>query len=156
MITNELKQKIAEALRERREMFGGSDGQYAVSLGINGSIYNRIKNGETEKLLTDARWISLARALNVQLGAGAAWKTAQTPVYVYITAQFEFCQQNSALAVLCDDAGIGKTYVAEEYARQHKHAVYVDCSQVKTRQQLVRFTAKSPGGWAYRPLRRRV
>ena len=81
----------------------------------------------------------------MQLGAGAAWKTAQTPVYVYITAQLEFCQQNSALAVLCDDAGIGKTYAAEEYARTHKHAVYVDCSQVKTRQQLVRFTAKSPG-----------
>jgi hypothetical protein len=145
MITTELKQKIASAIIERREMFSGSDNQYAVSLGINGSIFNRIKNGETERILSDARWISLARTLNVQLGGGAVWKTAQTPVYVKINGQLEFCQQNSSLAVLCDDAGIGKTYAAEEYARTHKNVVYVDCSQVKSKQQLVRFIANCLG-----------
>ena len=145
MITKELKQKIAAAMTECREMFGGSDGQYAVSLGINGSIYNRIKNGETEKLLTDARWISLARALNVQLVDDMPWETVQTPGYLFVTKQLEFCWQNSALAVLCDDTGRGKTYTAKKYARMHKHTVYVDCPQVKTRQQFIRFIAKSPG-----------
>ncbi|MDR2964010.1 MAG: ATP-binding protein [Bacteroidales bacterium] len=145
MITTELKQKIAAAMTDRRENFGGSDSQYAVSLGINASIYNRIKNGETERVLADAKWISLARNLNVELGAGAAWQTAKTPVYVAVSTQLEFCQEKSALAVLCDDAGIGKTYAAEQYARSHKNVVYVDCSQVKTKQQLVRFIAKELG-----------
>ncbi|MCL2651149.1 MAG: ATP-binding protein [Candidatus Azobacteroides sp.] len=145
MITTELKQKIAGAMIARRENFGGSDGQYAISLGINSAVYNRIKNGETEKILADAKWISLARHLNVEIGGGAEWKTAKTPVFVSITTQLEFCQQNSALAVLCDDAGIGKTYAAEQYARTHKNVVYVDCSQVKTKQQLVRFIAKELG-----------
>jgi len=145
MITVELKKKIAAAMTARRENFGGSDNQYAVSLGINSSVYNRIKNGETDKVLADARWISLARHLNVEIGGGAGWKTAKTPVLVSVTAQLEFCQLNSALAVLCDDAGIGKTYAAEQYARTHKNVVYVDCSQVKTKQQLIRFIAKELG-----------
>jgi hypothetical protein len=145
MITTELKQKIAAAMTVRRENFGGSDSQYAVSLGINGSIYNRIKNGETEKVLADAKWISLARHLNVELSGGSAWRTAKTPVFVSVTAQLEFCREKSALGVLCDDAGIGKTYAAEQYARTHKNVVYVDCSQVKTKQQLVRFIAKELG-----------
>ena len=145
MITVELKQKIAAAITARRENFGGSDNQYAVSLGINSSVYNRIKNGETERVLADAKWISLARHLNVEIGGGAEWKTAKTPVFVSVTTQLEFCQQNSALAVLCDDAGIGKTYAAEQYVRTHKNVVYVDCSQVKTKQQLVRFIAKELG-----------
>ncbi len=145
MITTELKQKIAQAMTTRRENFGGSDNQYAVSLGINSSVYNRIKNGETEKVLADSKWITLARSLNVELSGGTAWKTAKTPVFVSITAQLEFCQRKSALGVLCDDAGIGKTYAAEQYARTHKNVVYVDCSQVKTKQQLVRFIAKELG-----------
>jgi DNA transposition AAA+ family ATPase len=145
MITQELKQKIAQAMVAQRENFGGSDAQYAVSLGINGSVYNRIKKGETEKVLANAKWISLARTLNVEIGGGSEWKTARTPVFVSITTQLEFCQQNASLAVLCDDPGIGKTYTAEQYARTHKNVVYVDCSQVKTKQQLVRFIAKELG-----------
>jgi len=145
MITVELKQKIASAMTARRENFGGSDSQYAVSLGINASIYNRIKNGETEKVLADAKWISLARTLNVELRGGAEWKTAETPVFKAVQSQLKFCQAQSALGVLCDDAGIGKTYAAEQYARTNKNVVYVDCSQVKTKQQLVRFIAKELG-----------
>ncbi|MDR0757849.1 MAG: ATP-binding protein, partial [Tannerella sp.] len=145
MISKELKQKIAAAITTRRGMFGGSDGQYAISLGLNGSVYNRLKNGETEKIISDARWISIARQLNVEIGGGAEWKTARTPVYLSITAQLDFCQQNAALAVLCDEAGIGKTYTAEEFARTHKNTVYVDCSQVKSKQQLVRYIAKYLG-----------
>jgi len=145
MITAELKQRIASAMTARRGNFGGSDSQYAVSLGINGSVYNRIKNGETEKVLADSKWISLARHLNVELNGGAAWQTARTPVFVSVTTQLEFCQEKSALGVLCDDAGIGKTYAAEQYARTHRNVVYVDCSQVKTKQQLVRFIAKELG-----------
>ena len=145
MITTALKQKIAAAMTARRENFGGSDSQYAVSLGINASVYNRIKNGETEKVLADSKWITLARNLNVELHGGTAWKTAKTTVFNKITAQLSFCQEKSALGVLCDDAGIGKTYAAEQYARNNKNVVYVDCSQVKTKQQLVRFIAKELG-----------
>jgi len=146
MITTELKQKIAGAMLAWRENFSGSDIKYSRSLGIDKAIYNRMKKrGEVENLLSDGKWVNLARRFKVIINGDEEWKTAETKVYVHITAQLEFCQKNASLAVLCDEAGIGKTYAAEQYARTHKNAVYVDCSQVKTKQQLVRFISKELG-----------
>ena len=145
MITLELKQKIREALALRRENFTGTDSQYAVMLGISSAIYNRIKKGETDKVLADAKWISLARMLEVQIGTQVEWKTVETPVYKFITAQLEMCQNEGISTLLCDVADIGKTYTARSYVKQHRNAIYVDCSQVKSKQKLVRYIAKEFG-----------
>ena len=49
------------------------------------------------------------------------------------------------LAVLCDMANIGKTFTARIYVKMHKNAIYVDCSQVKSKQRLIRYIAKEFG-----------
>lgn len=128
-----------------RENFAGSDAKFAVSLGINSAQYSRIKNGETERVLSDQNWISLARHLGVNLNDAPEWKTAATPVFQFITAQLEMCQKNSMSAMLCDLSDIGKTYTAQHYAKTHRNAVYVDCSQVKSKTRLIRTIAKSFG-----------
>ncbi len=128
-----------------RENFAGSDAKFAVSLGINSAQYSRIKNGETERVLSDQNWISLARHLGVSLNDAPEWKTAATPVFQFITAQLEMCQKNSMSAMLCDLSDIGKTYTAQHYAKTHRNAVYVDCSQVKSKTRLIRTIAKSFG-----------
>ena len=48
-------------------------------------------------------------------------------------------------AILCDMPNIGKTFTAKAYVKQHKHAVYVDCCQVKTKLKLIRYIAKEFG-----------
>jgi hypothetical protein len=145
MITNELKQRILEKLSSQRELFTGSDAKFATSLGINAAQYSRVKNGELEKVLSEAQWISIARRLNVVLDGGGEWKTANTPVYQFVTAQLEVCQKESQSAMLCDLSDIGKTYAAQRYAETHRNAVYVDCSQVKSRSKLIRFIARQLG-----------
>jgi hypothetical protein len=145
MMTIELKQRIIAALAERRTNFAGSDAKFAISIGINNAQYSRLKDGETEKLLSEPVWISLARQLEVPIGKSVVWNTARTPVFEFITGQLEFCQQHSASRLLCDVADIGKTYTARHYVKSHKNAIYVDCSQVKSRQKLVRFIAKEFG-----------
>jgi DNA transposition AAA+ family ATPase len=145
MITVELKQKVLAALAERRANFTGSDAKFAVSLGINGAQYNRIKNGELDRVLSDANWVSLARRLEVSLNNLPEWKTARTPVYEFITEQLNFCQTQGASRLLCDIADIGKTYTAKCYVKANRNAIYVDCSQVKTRAKLIRFIAKEFG-----------
>lgn len=145
MITQELQQKVLEAMQASRANFAGSDAKYAVSLGISSSQYSRIKNGDTERVLSEANWISIARLLGVTLGKRIEWKTANTPVFQFITTQLEMCQQESISAMLCDMSDIGKTYSAVQYAKNHKNVVYVDCSQVKSKQKLVRYIAKSFG-----------
>lgn len=145
MITEELKQRVIDALAKRREHFGGSDAKFAVHLGISHSQYSRIKRGDTVQVLSDANWISLARKLEVPIGTTREWKTAPTPTYKFIWGQLEFCRQNAASRIICDVPDIGKTYTARLYARQNVNTVYCDCSQVKTRQKLIRHLAKEFG-----------
>jgi len=47
--------------------------------------------------------------------------------------------------MLCDLPNIGKTYTARWYVSEHRNAVYIDCSQVKTKRALVKKIAKEFG-----------
>lgn len=144
-ITAELKSEILKVLKVRRENFGASDRAFATSLGINPAQYSQIMQGNFFKVLSDAQWISLARQTDVSLKGKAKWQTANTPVFASITSQLKMCQKNSISAILCDDADIGKTYAAREYVKVNKFAVYVDCSQVKSKKDLIRAIAKEFG-----------
>ena len=70
---------------------------------------------------------------------------SQDPTYQYITAQLELCQQSSLSGILCDLPNIGKTFTARCYVQNHRNAVYIDCSQVKTKLKLVRKIAAEFG-----------
>lgn len=137
MITEVQKQKILAAIAANRANYP-SDAKHAASLGISTSVYSAIKNGQTDRALSDANWISVARRLGVSLRGEIEWKAAKTPTFEYITAQLEFCQQRGVSAILCDVPNIGKTFTAKHYVQSHRNAVYIDCSQVKTKLKLVR------------------
>lgn len=144
MITTEIKQRIIDEIKRRRPNYG-SDAKMAVALGISSAQFSRILKGELENVVSNANWVSLARKLEVQIGSQAEWVTAKTPVFNYIYGQLEACQANSLSGLLCDIADVGKTYTARCYVKEHKNAVYVDCSQVKSKQKLVRQMAKEFG-----------
>ncbi len=144
MITEAHKQKIMEAISANRENYP-SDAKHAASLGITTSVYSAVKNGQTDKVLSDANWISIARRLGVNLRGGMEWKAAKTATFEYITSQLEIAQQSSISSILCDMPNIGKTFTARYYVYTHKNAVYIDCSQVKTKLKLVRRIATEFG-----------
>lgn len=150
MITESQKSKILAAIAANRQQYP-SDAKHASSLGISTSVYSDIKNGRTDKALSDANWISVARKLGVNLRSGMEWKAARTATFEYITAQLEFSQERGLSAILCDIPNIGKTFTARQYVKEHKNAVYIDCSQVKTKTQLVKKIAAEFGvgsrGW---------
>ena len=66
MITTENKQRIIAAITANRENYP-SDAKHAASLGIATSVYSAIKNGQTDKALSEANWITIARRLGVNL-----------------------------------------------------------------------------------------
>ena len=144
MITETQKQRILEAVAANRVNYP-SDAKHAASLGITTSVYSSLKNGQTEKVLSDANWIGIARRLGVNLRGNMEWKAARTATFEYVTAQLEFIQQSSLSAILCDVPNIGKTFTARYYAQTHRNAVYIDCSQVKTKLKLVRKIAAEFG-----------
>ena len=83
MITEAQKQKILGAIAANRANYP-SDAKHAASLGISTSVYSAIKNGQTDKALSDANWISIARRLGVGLRADMEWKVAKTATFEYI------------------------------------------------------------------------
>lgn len=139
-LRKELKERTLSALHADRANYP-SDSKHATALGIAPSVYSAIKKGKTERQLSDSAWLSLARRLNVPLRPEVEWKVANTTTYSYITQQLEACQERSLSALLCDIPNIGKTFSARHYARTHKHVVYIDCSQTKTKVRLVRAIA---------------
>jgi DNA transposition AAA+ family ATPase len=144
IITKEVKGRILEAIRDRKKNFT-SDAKMAVSLGISSSQLSRILKGEFDNVLGGANWISIARRLEVQLGSVAEIITASTPVFVFINNQLSVCQENGLSGMLCDHADIGKTHAAKHYAKINRNAVYIDCSQVKSKQKLIRQISKELG-----------
>lgn len=75
----------------------------------------------------------------------ADWKIVRTPTFDYLAAQLELCRTNSLSGMFCDIPNIGKTVAARHHAATHPNVVYVDCSQVKTRQRLFRHIAHEFG-----------
>lgn len=144
MITTEVKNKILAAIKANRANYP-SDAKHAASLGITTSVYSAIKNGQTDRVLSDANWISIARKLEVSLRGEIEWKVAKTPTFMFITAQLEACQSSGISAILCDLPNIGKTFTARHYVKTHPNAIYIDCSQVKTKLKLVRKIAAEFG-----------
>ena len=150
MISDEQKSRILQAIAANRVNYP-SDAKHAASLGLSTSVYSDLKNGKTDRSVSDAGWVSIARRLGVSLRKEMEWRVARTATYDYITAQLEFSQERGLSAILCDIPNIGKTFTARHYVKEHRNAVYVDCSQVKTKTQLVKKIAEEFGvscrGW---------
>ena len=143
-ITKDIKKRILDAMKTNRVNYP-SDSKHAASLGISSAVYSQLNAGQTERVLSEANWISMARRLGVELRPGMEWKAAKTATFKYIWAQLTACQGSSLSAIMCDMPNIGKTFTAREYVKQHRNAIYVDCSQVKTKRALVRKIAKEFG-----------
>ena len=150
MITEKQKLKILAAIEVDRQRYP-SDAKHAASLGVSTSSYSSVKNRQLDRTLSEAEWVRIARKLSVDLREGMEWKAANTATFRYITAQLEACQGSSLSSILCDMPNIGKTFAARHYVKTHANAVYVDCSQVKTKTQLVKKIASEFGvgsnGW---------
>ena len=143
-VTQGIKQRIVAEIKVNRENYP-SDNKHAAALGISASVYNALKKGITDKQISDTNWICIARRLNVSLADEMEWKAAETPTYIFITEQLTMCQESGVSAILCDMANIGKTFTARTYVKTHRNAIYVDCSQVKSKLRLIRFIAREFG-----------
>jgi len=143
-LTNEFKQKVRTAILEKRQNYGGSDTDFSKSLGINNTVFSRLKSGETDRIIGDTIWLTIGRELQVSLFEDN-WKVARTSVYTEIEDNLNFCKEFSKAMVLVDDCGIGKTFCAKHIIRKMKNTFYVDCSQAKSKQLFIRLLAKTVG-----------
>jgi len=143
-LTQDFKNKVRQAILDKRENYGGSDSDFSKTLGINNSIFSRLKKGETDKIMSDTVWVTLGRELQVKVFEDN-WKVVRTSVYNEIEDNLSFCKEFSRSMVFVDDCGIGKTVCAKHISKSMKNTFYVDCSQAKSKQLFIRLLAKTVG-----------
>lgn len=151
--TNTEKEQISKLIMLRYEESGfQSLSKFAKSLDLLSADMTNIKDRKyiaNPSLIGDNKWIKLARIVRFDKRKVIEWKTANTAVFNYVWSQLEACQSESITAILCDDAGIGKTYAAEMYAKKNKYAFHVDCCANPGKASFVRAIAQSVGVGRY-------
>lgn len=144
-LSTDYKLRIIEAIKDHSFKFK-TNKAHASSLGLSAAQFSRILNGDIDKVLSDDRWGQIANKYNVPIEQHAfTWHTAYTQVYHHIYKQLEACQDESISSMFCDIADIGKSFTAKDYVSRHRNAILVDCSQNKSRTQLIRAIAREFG-----------
>lgn len=138
------KIRVRRELLSRRELYGGTDGQFAKIYGLSAAVYSRLQKGELEKIISESQWLQIGRELDIN-PKEIDWKTVRTKVYDNIEGAILFCQAYNRSMILVDDCGIGKTYCAKNIARTTRNVFYIDCSQCKNSRQFTKYLAKSLG-----------
>lgn len=149
LLTEQLKSQILEAVIDDFDRKKSKDSRqnkvrHAHHLGINPSIYSRLMNGETDRILSEGEWLRIGMELNVNLN-GLDWKLAKTATTSTIWAQLDYCRKNSLSAIFCDDKGIGKSYTGRQFELVYPNVAFVDCSKNYTRGDLLRAIARRFG-----------
>lgn len=145
MITPEFRIQVREAIIQNRDNFSSlSDAKYAKMMDISSAVFSRIKSGETERVLSDSKWIEIGRKLNVGKN-NTKWAIARTSVYTEIEQNIKFCKEYSKATILIDECGIGKSFCTKHIVRKLTDSYYIDCSQAKTKSQFIRHLAATLG-----------
>jgi hypothetical protein len=143
-ITDLFKDKVVTGLLALRDNFGGSDAAFARSIDINPSVFNRLKNGEREKLLPNTTWLRLGRELGISTNT-RKWTAVETDVYIQIREEIVFCKQFSKSRIFVDNCGIGKTFTAKYLSKTLKNCFYLDCTQCRKKNELAKALARIVG-----------
>lgn len=151
--SNTEKEQISSLLMQRYDESGfDSLSKFAKSVDLLSADMTNIKDRKfigNPSLIGDNKWIKIARIVRFDKRKTADWKTADTAVFDYVWKQLEACQNESITAILCDDAGIGKTYTAEIYAKKNKYAFHIDCCANPGKASFVRSIAQAVGVGRY-------
>ncbi len=143
-LTQEYKNKVFTAIIESRKLFDGSDEAYAKKLDFSNSVFNRIKKGEREKLLSDSKLLKIGKILDVT-NQDTDIRIAKTDVYKKIEKDLHSVKDQSIALIFCDEVEIGKTFCVKDVSKKIPNVFYIDCSQCKTKLKLIRTMAKAVG-----------
>lgn len=143
-ITNQFKEKVITELLMLRDNYGGSDAAFARSMEINPSVFNRLKNGEREKLLPNSTWLRLGREMGISTNT-KKWNAVETDVFIQIREEILFCKNYSKSRIFVDNCGIGKTFTAKYLSKTLKNCFYLDATQCKKKNEFIKTLARTVG-----------
>ncbi|MGL4346472.1 MAG: AAA family ATPase [Chitinophagaceae bacterium] len=146
--THQEKEKISAMLLQQAEESGMVDKKFAITVGLVASDISNLANEkwkENKSLIGDKKWLTIARIVGYERNEHLVWKPAKTEVWEYVYENLSRCKQYAFTSILVDDPGIGKTYTAKQFARAHKNAFYMNCSNASGKREFMTEFSKSVG-----------
>jgi hypothetical protein len=150
VISNQTKERIVAAMLADMQSRGKSQNEYAHYISImldipfDKTAMSMIKNADKRNAIRDRSWLKLGNHFNIL--HTSQWNTAQTNAWISVQAGLDLCRENGIWQMLCDKAGIGKSYAAMEYAVKHKGNVfYIDCSDCQSKTDFILELARQLG-----------
>lgn len=140
----EYKLKVKEEIFRRRDLYQGSQAGFAKSIGLNASVFSRLKNGEIDSIISDDLWLTIGKSFDVIINK-PSWVIVRTKVYQDIEEAVTNCRKHAQSKLLVDDCGIGKTQTLKIIAANTPNVFYIDCSQTKTKILFIKNLAKVLG-----------
>lgn len=128
---NNLQKTQIQAEIVRLKGLGKSQNAIAIQAGVSSANITQILKNNWESI-SDELWRKVATNLNINLQA-ISWQTAEIANYRKIFGVCEFAQSKSVAKLVAFDAGFGKTYALQAYAREHKNVFYMQCERHYTR-----------------------
>lgn len=149
LFSQDERRQIGRLVMEKFKASGfASQSNFAKSIGFKPADLTNIKGEkwlENPQLLSNEKWIRLAREVSFTRNENLRWVIANTYVFDFIQEQLKVYQAYSFAGIFCDDAGIGKTVACKDYADKKPYAFYLDCSKIKTRNRLIKALARAVG-----------
>ena len=146
-ITKEIKDKVVFNLFLELRKLGVSQAEFARRVALRHGIkfdksaLSQIKfpDDRNYSVIKDTSWLTLARYYGCM--EDQTWETVDTRAYLSVQVHLKKCQEYGIWQVLCDRAGIGKSYAAREYERENMNVIYIDCSEYSTKSDFVKHLA---------------
>ncbi len=141
-MNNSLKNSIQAEISRLKNELGKSQNTIAAQVGISSANVSQILAGNWEKI-SDELWRKVAVGLNVSLHSD--WQTAEISNYCKVMGVCGLAQSGSLAKLIAFDAGFGKTYALQAYAKQSRNTFYMQCERHYTRKVFLQKLGRALG-----------
>ena len=140
-MTQEQKLQVKEALVRYISSFE-TQAEAAASLqGISTAVISQVKN-EQWHVVSNKLWLLIARQVGFYCGE---WHAADTSASLLLRILFADAQHYTMSYGITMSSGLGKTFTAKQYKREHVNVLYIPCNATHNRRSFMHMMMETAG-----------
>jgi hypothetical protein len=132
-MTNEQKKQVKDALMRYVAKFPTQTHAAETLEGISASTISQVRNNNWE-MLSERLWHHIARQVGFYCGE---WQPADTSASLLLRVLFSDAHNYNMSYGISIGEGLGKTYTAGQYMREHENVYYLACTEEHNRRSFL-------------------
>ena len=138
---HEQKQQVKDALVRYSAGFNTQTEAAASLVQVSPALITQVANDVWE-LISERTWHHLARQVGFYSGE---WYPADTSGYMLLRILFNDAMHFATCYGIAMGSGLGKTFAASHYKREHENALYLACNDVQNRRVFMQRLLEAAG-----------